>query len=35
VRGYVFGKCKRSRDDIFVKEVDVVAFWVGWVVVEG
>ena len=34
MRGDIFGEGQRSADDVFVEEVDVVAFGVRWVVIE-
>jgi hypothetical protein len=34
VRSDVLGKCERSRGDVLVKQVDVVAFWIGGIVIE-
>lgn len=31
----IFGEGERCRNDIFVQQVDVVAFRVGWIVIEG
>jgi hypothetical protein len=34
MRSDIFGECERSRCNVFVEEVDVVAFRVRWVVIE-
>jgi hypothetical protein len=34
VGGYIFGKRQGGRDNILVKQIDVVAFRVGWVIVK-
>jgi hypothetical protein len=31
----IFGEGQRSRNNVFVEKVDVVAFRIGWIVVEG
>jgi hypothetical protein len=35
MRCNIFGEGERGRDDVFVEQVDVVALWIGWVVIEG
>lgn len=35
VRCDVFGESEGSRDDVLIKQIDVVAFGVRWIVVEG
>ena len=32
---YVFGESERCRNDVLVQEIDVVALWVCWIIVEG
>jgi hypothetical protein len=34
VRGYIFGKCKRGGDDIFIEKINVVALRISWIIIE-
>jgi hypothetical protein len=34
MRRDIFWESQRCADNVFVQQVDVVAFWVGWIVVE-
>jgi hypothetical protein len=31
----VLWECKWSVDNVFVQEINIVSFWVGWIVIEG
>jgi hypothetical protein len=30
----IFGECEWCRNYVFIKEVDIIAFGIGWVIVE-
>jgi hypothetical protein len=34
MRCYIFGESEGSGNNVFVQQVDVVAFWICWVVIE-